>query len=193
MARFYEPLTARSFLPRRKGGRLRLRQMLLSVPKLLADSRVGSSRKLPGQLRCRQPTRLASAFYTRFCLLGSPFHRESQQSTVQEVARRYATWILRRVYHGLSSDSRPVSIGLSDLSWDSRTRDLKRVVLHTLCVRVVGSAQAALQLHTDLGLWTVAGIDLLLALLKAKKSSFGDQGPAMFTMTVFATAFAASL
>ena len=80
-----------------------LQQMLLSVPKLVGDSRVGSSRKLPGQLRCRQPTRLASAFYTCFRLLG-PFHRESEQSTAQEVARGYATWILRRVYHGLSSD-----------------------------------------------------------------------------------------
>ena len=103
MARFYEQLTARSFLLRRKGGHLRLQQMLLSVPKLVGDSRVGSSRKLPGQLRCRQPTRLASAFYTCLRLLG-PFHRESQQSTAQEVARGYATWILRRVYHGLSSD-----------------------------------------------------------------------------------------
>ena len=100
MARFYEPLTLKSFFPRRKGGQLRL-QMLLSVPKLVGDSRVGSSRKLPGQLRCRQPTH--PAFYTCFGFLG-PFHRESQQSTAQEVARRYATWILRRVSHGLSSD-----------------------------------------------------------------------------------------
>ena len=100
MARFYcEPLTARSFLPRRKGGHFRLQQMLLSVPKLVGDSRVGSSRKLPGQLRCRQPTHLASAFYTCFRLLG-PFHRESEQSIAQEVARGYATWILS----GLSSD-----------------------------------------------------------------------------------------
>ena len=77
--------------------------MLLLVPKLVGDSRVGSSRKLPGQLRCRQPTHLASAFCTCFRLLG-PFHRESQQGTAQEVARRYATWILRRVHRGLSSD-----------------------------------------------------------------------------------------
>jgi len=98
-----EPLTAKSFLPRRKGGHLRLQQMLLLVPKLVGDSRVGSSRKLPGQLRCRQPTHLASAACTCFRLLG-PFHRESQQGTAQDVARRYATWILRRVYRGLSSD-----------------------------------------------------------------------------------------
>ena len=102
MARFYEPLTARSLL-QSEGGHLHL-QMLLSVPKLVGDSRVRSSR-MPGQLRCRsgrQPTRLASAFYTCFRLMG-PFHRESHQSTA-EVARRSATWILRRVYHGLSSD-----------------------------------------------------------------------------------------
>ena len=100
MARFYEPLTAKSFLPRRKGGHLRV-QMLLSVPKLVGDSRVRSFPKLPGQLRCRQPTH--PAFYTCFGFLG-PFHRESQRGTAQEVARRYATWILRRVSHGLSSD-----------------------------------------------------------------------------------------
>ena len=59
------------------------------------------------------------------------------------------------VYRQISTklwDSRPVMIGLSDLSWDSLTRDLKRVVLHTLCVRVVGSAQAALQLYAHVGL-----------------------------------------
>ena len=99
MARFYEPLTARSLL-QSEGGHLQLQ--MLSVPKL-GDSRVRSSR-MPGQLRCRsgrQP-RLASAFCTCFRLLG-PFHRESHQSTA-EVARRSATWILRRVYHSLSSD-----------------------------------------------------------------------------------------
>ena len=99
MARFYQSLTAKSFLPRRKGGHLRLQQMLPSVPRLVGDSRVGSFRKLPGQLRCRQPTHLASAFYKVLVCW-----RESQQGTAQEVARRYATWILRRVYHGLSSD-----------------------------------------------------------------------------------------
>ena len=45
------------------------------------------------------PTHLASAFYTVWVCW-----RESQQGTAQEVARRYATWILRRVYHGLSLD-----------------------------------------------------------------------------------------
>ena len=49
-------------------------------------------------------------------------------------------------------DSRPALIGLSDLSWDSRSGDLKRVVLHSLCVTVVGSAQTALQLHAHVGL-----------------------------------------
>ena len=96
MAWFYESLTAKSFLTRRN---LRLQQMLPSVPRLVGDSRVGSFRKLPGQLRCRQPTHLASAFYTVLVCW-----RESQQGTAKEVARRYATCILRRVYHGLASD-----------------------------------------------------------------------------------------
>ena len=105
MAGFYGALTAKSFLPRRKGVHLRL-QMLLSVPKLVGDSRVGSSQKLP-QLCCRQPSHLASYL---FSFVGT-VHRESQQGTAQEVARRYAAWILRRVYRGSSSDSRPVLIG----------------------------------------------------------------------------------
>ena len=126
MAPVDEPLTARSLLFRRKCGHLRLQQMLLSVPKV-----VGSSRKLPGQLRCRQPMHLASAACTCFRLLG-PFHWESQQSTAQEVARIYATWILRRVYHGLSSDfyralglqtcrDRPVRPVLKLLFWRPKT------------------------------------------------------------------------
>ena len=88
---------------------------------------------------------------TCFRLLG-PFHWESQQSTAQEVARNYATWILRRVYHGLSSDfyralglqtcrDRPVRPVLKLLFWRP-----KQVVLHSLCVRVVG------ELHAHVGL-----------------------------------------
>ena len=53
------------------------------------------------------------------------------------------------VYRQISTnlwDSRPVVISLSDLSWDSRSGDLKRVVLYSLCVRVVG------QLHAHVGL-----------------------------------------
>ena len=69
-------------------------------------------------------------------------------------------------------DSRPVLKGLSDLSWDSCSGDLKWVVLHTLCVRVVGSAQYTESIFAWFrrvahgNLWTVTGIDLLYAWLK---------------------------
>ena len=107
MARFYESLTAKSFLTRRN---LRLQQMLPSVPRLVGDSRVGSFRKLPGQLRCRQPTHLASAFYTVLVCW-----RESQHRKWQE-GMQLGFW-------------GECIMGLSDLSWDSCSGDLKWVTL----------------------------------------------------------------
>ena len=84
MARFYEQLTARSFLLRRKGGHLRLQQMLLSVPKLVGDSRVGSSRKLPGQLRCRQPSAdVTVSTKTRWRFQGRKFPKTAWPASLQ--------------------------------------------------------------------------------------------------------------
>ena len=169
--------TAKSFLPRRKGGHLRLQQMLPSVPRLVGDSRVGSFRKLPGQLRCRQPTHLASAFYI-VLVCWDPFtgnHSRALRRKWQE-GRQLGFWgECIMVYRQISVklwDSRPVLIGLSDMSGDSCSGDLKWVVLHSLCVRVAGSAQYTESIFAWFrrvahgNLWTVTGIDLLYAWLK---------------------------
>ena len=126
MARFYESLTAKSFLTRRN---LRLQQMLPSVPRLVGDSRVGSFRKLPGQLRCRQPTHLASAFYT--VLVGGNHSRALHRKWQEGMQLGFGGECIM-VYRQISVklwDSRPVLIGLSDLPWDSCSGDLKWVIL----------------------------------------------------------------